>query len=59
MDIERRVTVDDMEVDYIIEYLQLVLDNPDIIDKKYPEEIGYKVVGHIMTIIEQLERGKK
>ena len=59
MDIERRVTIDDMEVDYIIEYLQLVLDNPDILDNAYPDENGYKVIGHIRTIIEQLEEGKK
>ena len=59
MEIERRVTIADTEVDSFIEYLQLVVDNPDIIDKKYPKEIGYKVLGHIITIIEQLEKGKK
>lgn len=56
MDIERRITIDNMEVDYLIEYLELILDNPDIIDSKYPKEEGYKVVGHIRTIIEQLQK---
>ena len=58
MDIELRVTVDKMEVDYLIEYLQLVIDNPNIIDEKYPEQEGYKVIGHIDTLIEQLKNAK-
>lgn len=59
MEIERRTTIADTEVCYVIEYLQLVVDNPDIIDSKYPKEVGYKVLGHIISIIEQLEEGKK
>lgn len=58
VDIERRVTIADTEVDSIIEYLQLILDNSEIIDKEYPDE-GSKVYGHIKGIIEQLEEGKK
>jgi len=59
MEIERRVTIADTEVDSFIEYLQLILDNSEIIDKAYPQEIGYKVYGHIKSIIEQLKDGKK
>lgn len=60
MDIKRLTTIDDSELDYLIEYLSLPLDiECNIIDKKYPKEIGYKVYGHIATIIEQLENCKK
>lgn len=44
MDIERTTTIDDGELEYLIEYLSLVLDDEcHIIEKRYPEEVGYKV----------------
>jgi hypothetical protein len=59
MEVEARVTFDKTELDYLIEYLQLILDNPDIVDKKYPNEYGYKVIVHINMLIAQLKREKK
>lgn len=60
MDIERKTTIDDGELEYLIEYLSLVLDDEcHIIDKKYPKEIGYKVYGHIKVLIEQFEKCKR
>ena len=56
MDIGRKIVIDDSEAEYICEYLQLVLDNDEFIDENYPKEEGYKVYGHIETIIEQLKK---
>jgi len=60
MDIKRTVTIDDSELDYLIEYLSLVLDDEcHIIEKRYPEGVGYKVYGHIKSLVEQLEKCKE
>ena len=54
--IDRKIVIDDFEATYIMEYLQLILDNDKIIDDKYDKEMGYKVYGHIKSIIEQLDK---
>lgn len=56
--IETKICIDKDDAKDFAEYLQLIIDNPDIIDKNYPKEVGYKVIGHISFFIETLEKLK-
>ena len=54
--IEKKIVIDETDAVDIQAYLQLILDNDKIIDDNYPKEEGYKVYGHIKSIIEQLHQ---
>lgn len=59
MMIETKICIDKDDAKDFAEYLQLILDNNEIIDKNYPKEVGYKVYGHIKTFIEIFENLSK
>ena len=52
--IKKAIVIEKEDAVDIQAYLQLILDNDKIIDDYYPKETGYKVYGHIRTLIEQL-----